>query len=208
MNAITVTAVDRTDLGKTGVKRTRAEGFIPAVIYGNADPKPISVSKSEVRHLIYTPNFHLAEVNINGGVEKCIVKDYQTHPVTEEILHMDFLRLKEGVAVKVDIPVKFKGVSPGEKVGGKLSQQMRKVTIKTTPENLIDSVTVDISHLELGDVLRVRDIVVDDSIEIMVGEANPLATVETPRALKSADAAAEKEGAESEEGDTEEATAE
>jgi large subunit ribosomal protein L25 len=142
--------------------------------------------------LIFTPDFKIAEVNIDGNVERCILKEYQCHPVTEEILHIDFLRLKDGVDVKVDIPVRFKGTSPGVKLGGKLQQQMRKVRIKTTPEKLIDEVIVDISHLELGDVLRVKDIDVAKSIEIMVNESNPLATVEIPRALKSAAAAEDK----------------
>jgi large subunit ribosomal protein L25 len=192
MNAISVSAVERTDLGKTGVKKTRAQGLIPAIVYGNKTPQSIAVNKSDVRGLIFTPDFKIAEVNIDGNVERCILKEYQCHPVTEEILHIDFLRLKDGVDVKVDIPVRFKGTSPGVKLGGKLQQQMRKVRIKTTPEKLIDEVIVDISHLELGDVLRVKDIDVAKSIEIMVNESNPLATVEIPRALKSAAAAEDK----------------
>lgn len=192
MNAISVTAVERTDFGKTGVKKTRAQGLIPAIVYGNDTPQSIAVDRSDVRGLIYTPDFKIAEVNLDGKVEKCILKEYQCHPVTEEILHIDFLRLKDGVDVKVDIPVRFKGTSPGVKLGGKLQQQMRKVRIKTTPEKLIDEVIVDISHLELGDVLRVKDIKVADGIEIMVNESNPLATVEIPRALKSAAAAEDK----------------
>ncbi len=193
MNAISLTAVERTDLGKTGVKKTRAQGLIPAVVYGNDTPKAIAVNRSEVRGLIYTPDFKLAELSLDGKVEKCILKEYQCHPVTEEILHIDFLRLKDGVDIKVDIPVRFKGTSPGVKLGGKLQQQMRKVTIKTTPDKLVDEVIVDVSHLELGDVLRVKDIEVEAGVEIMANESNPLATVEIPRALKSAAAAEEKE---------------
>lgn len=195
MNTVTVSAQIRTNIGKTPVKVTRASGLIPAIVYGNDQPQTISVSKSEVRHLIYTPEFKIAEVNIDGKVQKCILKDYQIHPTSEEILHIDFLRLKEGVPVKVQIPVTFKGVSPGVKVGGKLVQQMRKIGIKTIPQNLIDKVVVDISHLELNGVLRVKEIQLDDSIEILANPTNPLATVEVPRALKSAAAADAKAAA-------------
>ncbi len=195
MNTVAVSAEVREKTGKTGVKLVRSEGMIPAVIYGNDEPKSIKVKKSEVRHLIYTPDFKLADIDLEGAVEKCILKDYQCHPVTEELLHLDFLRLKDGVPVKVDIPVRFKGASPGVKIGGKLIQQMRKITIKTTPEHLIDEVVVDISHLELNGVLRVKDIEINDNIEVMANGTNPLATVEVPRALKSAKAAAEKEEA-------------
>ena len=192
MNTVSIAAEARVETGKTGVKAVRASGLIPSIVYGNSDPKVIAVSLKDVRPLVYTPDFKIAELTMDGKTQKCILKDYQTHPTTEEILHIDFLRLNDDVPVKVDIPVRFKGTSPGVKVGGKLIQQMRKITIKALPKNLKDEIRVDISHLELGGVLRVRDIEADDSIEIFANPANPLATIEIPRALKSAAAAEAK----------------
>ncbi len=186
MNTVTVSAQIRTNIGKTPVKATRALGLIPAIVYGNETPQAISVNKSEVKHLIYTPEFKIAEVTIDGKTQKCILKDYQMDPVTEQILHIDFLRLKEGVPVKVQIPVSFIGLSPGVKAGGKLVQQIRKIGIKTTPKYLVDKIEVDISKLELSGVLRVKEIILNENIEILIDGSNPLATVEVPRALKSA----------------------
>ena len=96
--------------------------------------------------------------------------------------------------VKVDVPVRFYGTSPGVKSGGKLIQMVRKVTLKTLPENLIDEVKVDISGLELGGVLRIKNIDLPDNVEIMANGSIPIANVEVPRALKSA-AAEEKKAA-------------
>ncbi|MEM6697760.1 MAG: 50S ribosomal protein L25, partial [Bacteroidota bacterium] len=123
----------------------------------------------------------------------CIVKEVQYHPLTDEILHIDFLQLVEGTAVKVELPITFYGDSPGLKVGGKLLQNLRRLKVKTTPEHLVDELKVDISSLELGQAVRVKDVDVTDEMEVMVSPATPVAVVEVPRALKSAAAAAAKE---------------
>ena len=115
------------------------------------------------------------------------------HPVTDSLTHIDFIELVDGTPVKVDIPIRFKGDSPGVKLGGKLLQSIRRVTVKTLPENLVDELFVDISELELGFAVRVRDIEAPDSVQIMNTGATPVAIVEVPRALRSATAAAEKD---------------
>ena len=115
------------------------------------------------------------------------------HPVTDSLTHIDFIELVDGTPVKVDIPIRFKGDSPGVKLGGKLLQSIRRVTVKTLPENLVDELFVDISELELGFAVRVRDIEAPDSVQIMNTGATPVAIVEVPRALRSATAAADKD---------------
>jgi large subunit ribosomal protein L25 len=181
--------------------RIRKEGKIPAVIYGGAHLEHISTKINDVKHLIYTPAFKLAEVDVDGKKLKCIVKDVQYHPLTDNIEHIDFLAIEEGRKVKVEIPVKFKGESPGVKSGGKLMQTLRKVKVKLDPANIISELFIDISELQLGAAVRVKDIELDeDKIEVMVNKATPVATVEIPRAIKSAAAAEEgaEEGAEGE----------
>ena len=122
------------------------------------------------------------------------------------------MALQDGRKVKVEIPVKFVGISPGVKEGGTIVRKLRKVRVKTTPENLVSEFEVDISHLSLGDSVRVRDMKVNENVEVMNPAPIPLASIEVPRALKAAEAAAEleegAEGAEGEEGATEEAAAE
>jgi len=183
-------------------KSLRKEGKIPAVIYGQNVLEHFTVTHNEVKKLIFTPDFKLGEVKLGGSAHKCIVKDIQWHPVTDQINHIDFLALKEGTLINVEIPVRFKGVSPGVKEGGALMQTMRKVKVKVDPKDLVDELLIDISELNLGDAVRVKDIDLPESMELMVSEAVPVATVEVPRALRSAEAEAEDaEAAEGAEGE-------
>ena len=198
MEVIAVNGELRPELGKKGSKAVRNAGRIPCVLYGGDEVTHFSVAFNDVRDLIYTPDFKLAEISLDGKIQKAILKDTQFHPVSDDIRHIDFLRLVEGAPIKVEVPVRFKGVSPGVKVGGKLQQKLRRVKIKTTPDNLIDELHVDISSLELGDSVRVRDIEAVDNIEILNSPSVPLGTVETPRALRSAATAAAKEEAQNE----------
>ncbi|MBT8233036.1 MAG: 50S ribosomal protein L25 [Saprospiraceae bacterium] len=197
MNIVTVKCEKRDANVKASI--IRKNGKIPAVLYGGDISTNFTTTHNDVKSLIYTPDFKIANIEIDGKPQKSIVKKVQFHPVTDAIQHIDFLAIEEGRKVKVEIPVRFKGVSPGVKSGGKLIQSMRKVEIKVDPKNLVSELFIDISQLELGSVVKVKDIKVDENIEIMVNENIPVAGVEVPRALKSADA----EAAESEEGGVE-----
>lgn len=190
MQVVNIKAETRTALGKKGAKATRKEGRIPCVLYGGDEVIHFSTTQNEVRHLIYTPDFKIAEVEVDGKPFRCIVKEKQYHPVTDSILHLDFLRLEDGRPIKVQVPIRFKGTSPGVKSGGKLIQNVRNVTIKALPENIIDEVTVDISKLDLGQSIRIRDIQVGEGLEITNAQGIPIATIEIPRALRSAQQAA------------------
>ncbi|MCB0578460.1 MAG: 50S ribosomal protein L25 [Phaeodactylibacter sp.] len=195
MEVIAISGQLRTDLGKSATKAVRKEERIPSVLYGGDEVIHFSTTLKEVRDLIYTPDFKVAEVTIDGKTYKCFVKDIQWHPVTDAIVHLDFLRLIEGVPVKVEVPLRFKGASPGVKNGGKLIQKLRRIKIKTTPEHLIGELQVDISSLQLNQSIRVRDIDrVRDNIDVLNSPGVPVASVEVPRALRSATAAAEKAG--------------
>lgn len=171
----------------------RKAGRIPAVIYGGDTLEHFTTTLNDIKSLVYTPDFKLGEVDIDGAKHKCIVKSIQYHPVKDTIEHMDFLAIEAGRKVKVDIPVRFKGESPGVKTGGKLMQSLRRVTVKLDPEHLVDELFIDISDLELGDAVKVKDIEANDNLEFMVNVNIPVASVEVPRALKSAEAAAEEE---------------
>lgn len=205
MEYLSIKADKREGKGKKGSKAVRNEGSIPAVLYGSGENTHLSVKPMAVRDLIYTPDFKLAELDVSGTMHKCFVKDVQFHPVTDEIVHIDFLELIPGKPVKVKVPVRFKGVSPGVKVGGKLMTQMRTIKVKATPENLVNELFLDISELELGSAIRVRDIEVPENVEIMSVAAAPVANVEVPRALKSAATAEAKAAGEGGPAEAEEA---
>ena len=193
MTSVEIQGNTRSEFGKKGSKVDRNNGNIPAVMYGGNDVIHFTVTPAAVKHLIYTPDFKLADLEIDGKHYRAILKSVQFHPVTDQILHIDFLRLIDKTPIKVEIPLRFKGVSPGVKVVGKLIQQLRKIKIKTTPEFLVDELKADISKLELGQALRVREVIIPNGVEIINNPATPVALIEIPRALKAAAALAAKE---------------
>jgi len=194
METVAISGNVRTGLGKKATKALRVEGKVPCVIYGGDKVVHFSSIPKAFKPLIYTPDFKLAEITIDGETFQCILKDSQFHPVTDEIVHLDFLQLVPNKSIKVNIPVAFKGVSPGVKAGGKLIQKLRTIKIKTTPEKIVNKLFVDISEVTLGNSVRVRDVEVTDGMEVINPGATPVASVEVPRALRSAEAAAEEGG--------------
>jgi len=200
MVTVAFNADARTDTGKKATKAVRNNGNIPCVMYGGDNAVHFTTHHNDVKKLIYTPDFKIAEVSLNGNTHRAIVKSVQFHPVRESIQHIDFLELIDGKSVNLELPVKFEGSSPGVKLGGKLQQSLRRIKVKTTPENMVDVLVLDVSELELGDAIRVRDLQVPEGIQVMVEPATPVAAVEIPRALRSAGAQAEGEEEGAEEG--------
>ena len=192
MEKIKVTGQVRNELGSKNAKNARKEGLVPCVLYSSTENVHFVIEPRAIRDLIYTPEFHTADLELGGKSFSAIVKDVQYHPLTEEILHIDFLALEPNRPVKVEVPIAFKGVSPGVKAGGKLQKSMQTVKVKTTPENMVDLLHLDISNLGLGQAIRVRDIEPVDGIEIITAAATPVAIIEIPRALRSAAAAEAK----------------
>ncbi len=194
MTTIDIQGNKRTEFGTKGSKIDRKNGLVPAVMYGGSEVVHFAVTPKSVKHLIYTPDFKVANLNIDGKEYKAILKDAQFNAITDQLIHIDFLRLIENTPIKVEVPLRFKGVSPGVKLGGKLLQQMRKIKIKTTPEKLVDELNADISKLDLGQSLRLSEVIVPEGVEIMAkNKQTPVALIEIPRALKAAAAAAAKE---------------
>ena len=195
MNTVSITGTPRTDKGKKSTKAARNSGTIPCVMYGGDEVIHFTTTPKQVKSLIYTPDFKVAEIDIDGSSYRAIVKDAQFHPVNEQILHLDFLRMVEGTPINVELPVKFEGSSPGVKLGGKLQQSLRRIKVKAIPENLVDVLVLNISKMRLGESIRVRDLQVPEGIQVMNSPATPVAAIEIPRALRSAGAAAAAEAA-------------
>ena len=192
MNTIAINGNKRNEVGKKATKAVRSSNSIPCVLYSSAKENiHFHTTEAEVRNLVFTPEFKVAELNIDGVQVNAILKDIQFHPVKDNIIHIYFLQLVEKHPVIVEIPLKTKGSSPGVKIGGKLMQSIRKVKVKTVPENLVNELFIDISSMELGQSLRIKDIIIPEGIEVMQNGSIPVVSIEVPRALKSA-AAAEK----------------
>jgi large subunit ribosomal protein L25 len=193
METISIVAQSRTGLGKKPSKDLRNDGRIPCVLYGGQDVVHFSVTLNDVKNLIYTPDFRVANLTIDGKEYRCIVKDYQLHPLTSQLTHIDFLSLVDGQKVKLEVPIRTKGVSPGVKLGGKMQLKLRRAKIKTFPEMMVTELFIDISSMDLGQSLRARDVQVPEGIELLNSPSIPVVTIEIPRALRSAAAAEAKD---------------
>lgn len=193
MQTVAIEGTPREAFGKKASKSFRKQGLVPCVAYSSDTTIHFTAPSTAFKKLIYTPDFKIAEITVDGKTYRAILKDAQYHPVTDAIVHLDFLLLVDGHKLIAEVPVKTQGVAPGVKLGGKLTLVTRRVKIKTTPENLVDHMSVDISDLDLGKSVRVRDLAVVEGVEVMTSPGIPLAAVEIPRALRSAQTAAAKE---------------
>ncbi len=194
MVTVTINGTPRSNMGTSSAKAARNAGTIPCVLYGGGENLHFTVSPDEVRDIVYTGEFKLANVIIGGKTYRCILKEVQYHPVTDAVSHIDFLHLVDGNSIKINVPIRFEGSAPGVRSGGKFVQKLRSVKIKTRPELMVDEMKVDISKLKLGQSLRVRDIATREGVEIINAQALPIATITIPRGLKITDE--EEEGGE------------
>lgn len=185
MEIVTISGNLRQAIGKNSGKLDRRAGRVPGVLYGGGEIYHFTTTPSELKSLVYSPDFKMVALDLDGTVHNCILKDIQFHPVTDEIVHIDMLRTVENHAIKVSVPVKFTGVSIGVKNGGKFIQNMRNIKIKAIPTDLVDHLVLDITKLRMGQVLRVKDLIVGKGIEVLEAPLSPVVAVEVPRALKS-----------------------
>ena len=183
MKSLEIVGFKRANLGKTDAKALRLDSQVPCVLYGGEDTVHFYVPAILFRELLYTPEAHIVDLNVEGTKYRAIVQEAQFHPVNEMLLHVAFLQLADGKEVKMDIPVKYVGVSPGVLAGGKLVSKLRKLRVKAAAENLPDYVEVDISDLELGKSVKVASVETKNYSILTSGQA-PIATVAIPRALK------------------------
>ncbi len=164
MKTLEVKAVKRADFGKKAAKAYRREGLIPCVIYGGGEEVAFTVDAKDVKPLIYTPNSYIVEIDIDGKIEKAVMREVQFHPVREQILHIDFYRIQEGKPVAISIPVRLSGTAEGVKVGGKLALSARKLMIKAMVDQLPDEIVVDVTPLKVGQTIFVGDLKVENVV--------------------------------------------
>lgn len=176
----------RSDLGKKATKALRNEDKIPAIIYGGEKSDTavhFVVSNSDVRKLIYTPEIFLVDLNINGTNYKAILKDIQVHPVSDEILHLDFLHVFEDKPVVLEVPVVLDGLAEGVKAGGKLSLDLRKLKVKALYTNVPEKVHIDVTKLSLGKSIQIRQLKFDN-LELLNAKNAVVCRVQLTRAAR------------------------
>ena len=194
MKTITIEGQLRTGTGKKAARQIRSQGLVPGVIYGGTQEVNFTAPVLAFKSIVYTSEFQLADVTVDGKSYKCILKDLQFDKVSDHLAHVDFLELVQDKAVVATIPIKFTGVSIGVKEGGKLITKMKALKIKTLPKYLKENIEVDITNLELNGNIRVED-VKEANYEILNSPRIPIASVVMTRQLKQEEAAAPAAGA-------------
>ncbi len=192
MKTLEVIGFKRANLDSASLSELREAGNVPCVVYGPGIPEQIHFYSPIIlfRDLIYTPEVHLVELNIEGKIIKAILKDAQFHPVSEMILHADFVAYSEDKPIKFEIPVKVVGSSPGIAKGGKLEMKTRVLKVKGLAKDLPDFIEVNISNLDLGKSFKVEDLSVE-GFEILTNPNVSIVTIGIPRALRGKKAGAE-----------------
>ncbi|MEM7109820.1 MAG: 50S ribosomal protein L25/general stress protein Ctc [Bacteroidota bacterium] len=183
MKTVEIIGYNRANLGKSEAKRLRAEGQVPCVIYGGDEQVHFYAPMILFRNLVYTDEAHFVNVNVEGREFKAILQDIQFHPVSEVILHADFLQIFEGKPVRMDIPVHFEGSSPGVAKGGTLIKKRRHLRIMALPKNMPEYIAVNLGELDFGRAIKVGEIETQD-YEILDTPIASVAVVEVPRALR------------------------
>ena len=199
MKSLEIIGYKRANLGKSESKKLREEGNVPCVIYGGKEQVHFYAPMILFRSLVYSPEIYFVELNIEGKVYNCILQDIQFHPVSEMILHVDFMELHDDKPIKMQVPVKFFGDSPGIRAGGKLMINTRTLLVRALPKDMPESIDLDISEITLGMTIKVKEVEVDN-FEIINSPQVSIASVSIPRAAKLEDELEEEELEEGEEG--------
>jgi len=181
----------RTGLGKKATKAERVAENVPCVLYGGTENVHFITTVSELRKLVYTPEVFIVNLDIDGKVTKSIMKALQFHPVTDKVLHIDFLQVTEDKPVIVEIPVKLEGLAEGVKAGGKLALEMRKLKVKGLYTQIPENIVIDVTPLGLGKSVQVAKVSVPN-LEILNAKNAVVAQVKLTRAARGAAATAGK----------------
>lgn len=185
MKTVSISGSLRENVGSKDAKNARREGKIPCVVYGGKEQLCFYVEETEFKPLVFTPDTHLVKLNVSGKEFDAILQDMQYHPISDAIIHADFLQIFPDKAVKLDIPIKTVGNSPGVIKGGKLTIKMRKLKVKALPAHMPDSIDIDISELDIAQSFCVEDVKIEN-LEILDPAANVIVTIKATRASAAA----------------------
>lgn len=192
MKSLTINATLRDADGKKGAKAVRETGEVLCVLYGGEKVINFKAPILSFRDLVYTHEAFVVDLNIEGTHYKAVMQDIQFHPITDNILHIDFLQLFDDKLVTMSIPVQITGNSVGVRQGGKLITKVRKMKVRSLPNKLPDFINVNIDTLDIGKSIRVSDIKID-GVEILDTPTNVITTVKlTRQAMAAATAEAKK----------------
>jgi large subunit ribosomal protein L25 len=189
MKKVELTATARPSNGTKGAATLRRAKRVPCVLYGGPDTVHFSVEEAALKKFVFSPDAYRFEIDIDGQKRVAQLHDKQFHPLTDAILHVDFLEMNEGKAAKVSLNLRLTGQAAGVRKGGKLSQPLRKLRVKGLPASLPEHLELDVTELELGDSVRVSDLKFP-GLEVAEKPTDVVAAVKAPKKDKEAEAAA------------------
>ena len=158
MKEFVINGTPREVSGRNGVNQLRKKGFIPCNVYGGSEQSFFYAHENDFKKLVYTPDVHQVTLNVGSKSFKTYMQEIQFHPITDKIMHIDFLEISDSKAMKMEIPVKVTGSAPGVLQGGQLVQKLRKLKAKALPKDMPDLVEISVSTLNIGDYVRVNQI--------------------------------------------------
>lgn len=158
MKEIVINGTPREAAGSKTAKLLRKQGFVLCNVYGGSEHAYFYAHENEFKNLVYTPDVHQVNLKVGDKTVKALMQEIQFHPVTDKILHIDFMEILEGKKMKMEIPVKVTGTAPGVMQGGRLVQKLRKLKAKALPKDMPDGVEVNVSALNIGQSVRVNQI--------------------------------------------------
>ena len=196
MKSIEIKGSSRAETGKKATRELRKQGAVPCVVYGmqkDENGLPVashfSVPVEGLRNLIYTPHIYIVDLNIDGKVINAIMKEIQFHPVTDAVLHVDFLQINEENPIVIDVPVQLEGLAEGVKAGGKLALQVRKLKVKANYKDIPERLVINVAHLGLGKTIQVGELNFP-GLELLNSKNVVVCAVKLTRAARGAQAAA------------------
>jgi large subunit ribosomal protein L25 len=181
MKTLAISVKERKNVGKTSTRALRNQGNVPCVLYGGEKQVTFCAHENDFRKLVYTADTFVVELDINGSKTKAIMQDIQFHPVTDKILHIDFLEVFDGKPVTISLPVILEGVAIGVKNGGNLMFRRPKIITKGLVANLPDAITINIENLTIGMFIYIKDIEVEGA-EFLAPPNSVVVGVKTARA--------------------------
>lgn len=161
MKEVSLSGSPRESVGTKDATAVRNSGRVPCVVYGGGSQTHFTVAKLDIERLVFTPHVSIVNLDIAGKKSKALIQAVQFHPVTDKVHHVDFLELNENKKVKVEVPVKVSGRSVGVMAGGKMQQVFRKLRVHALPADLPDTIEIDITNMNVGDAVRVKELSTD-----------------------------------------------
>ncbi|NBB20642.1 50S ribosomal protein L25/general stress protein Ctc [Runella sp. CRIBMP] len=183
MKSTEIVGFKRANLGKKEARELRLQAMVPCVLYGGTEQVHFAAPMYLFRELLFSPNVYKVTLNIEGEIHYGILQDVQYHPVSDIILHADFLAIDDEKEIKIEVPVRFTGTAIGVTKGGKLVQKLRKIKVIGLAKNIPDFVDVPVGDLDLGKSVKVGHLKVE-GFKIVNNASLPIAGVEIPRALR------------------------